>query len=85
MTNKMITSHLQQAYDALKKITLNSTDEAIEMGIALGQISYLIADLKEEEETFSNCCGVPMDTDDSFCPGCHEHAVCVNENNEEVE
>lgn len=33
------------------------------------------ADNLKDEQLYSNCCGVEMDEDNSFCPGCHEHAV----------
>ena len=39
----------------------------------------------EETETFSNCCGVGMDRDESHCPSCHEGCAVVDQNDKEVE
>ncbi len=85
---------LQEIYQHLEDSILKgenrmTVEQTLSIGKAMGVLSYLIDKevpaVKISEETFSNCCGVPMDTDHSFCPGCHEHAVAVNENDEEVE
>lgn len=56
-----------------------------------GKIEFLVKYLEEpkpvkiSEDTFSNCCGVPIDCDMHLCPACKEGCARVNENNEEVE
>jgi len=83
--------HLHEIKQHLEDIILKndsgnlSVKQAKSLGKAMGVLEYLIErDTPVDVETFSNCCGVPMDRDYSFCPGCHEHAVVVDENDEEV-
>lgn len=79
---------IASAYETLKKLDMDgiSTSQAIDIGIVCGQLAFVLDQVKIEsmQETFSNCCGVPMDCDMHLCPACKEGCARVNENDEEV-
>lgn len=80
---------IASAYDTLKKLDMSgmTPSQGIDVGIVLGNLAFVLDQVKIEsmKETFSNCCGVPMDCDMHLCPACKEGCARVNENNEEVE